>query len=124
MYAIRSYYAGITVLGGELYVTDSGNNTIRRVTTAGVVTTIAGNPGSTGSADGDGDAALFNNPQGIVALGGNLYVADTGNSTIRKVTTGGTVERFAGSAGNPGDDDGPSSAARFRSPLGIAAMGT
>ena len=116
--------AGITVLGGELYVTDSGNNTIRRVTTAGVVTTIAGNPGSTGSADGSGITALFNNPQGIVALGGDLYVADFGNNTIRKVSTGGNVTTIAGSAGNPGAADGPSSVARFRSPLGIATLGT
>lgn len=115
---------GITVLGGELYVTDSGNNTIRRVTTAGVVTTIAGNPGSTGSADGSGTTALFNNPQGIVALGGDLYVADFGNNTIRKVSTGGNVTTIAGSAGNPGSADGTATVARFRSPLGIATLGT
>jgi len=113
---------GITVLGGDLYVSDSGNNTIRKVTTAGVTTTIAGNAGSTGSSDGTGTAALFNNPQGIVALGGNLYVADSGNSTIRRVTTGGTVTTVAGSAGNPGSANGSSSAARFRNPLGIAAL--
>jgi hypothetical protein len=116
--------AGITVLGGDLYVSDSGNNTIRRVTTAGVVTTIAGNPGSTGSADGSGTTALFNNPQGIVALGGDLYVADFGNNTIRKVSTGGNVTTIAGSAGNPGSADGTSTVARFRSPLGIATLGT
>ncbi len=114
---------GITALGGELYVTDSGNNTIRRVTTAGVVTTVAGDPGSTGSTDGSGTTALFNNPQGIVALGGDLYVADSGNNTIRKVTTGGDVTTVAGSAGIPGSADGLSAVARFRSPLGIAVLG-
>jgi NHL repeat len=115
---------GITSLGGDLYVSDSGNNTIRRVTTAGVVTTIAGNPGSTGSADGSGTTALFNNPQGIVVLGGDLYVSDSGNNTIRKVTTGGNVTTLAGSAGIPGSADGSSTVARFRSPLGIATLGT
>jgi len=115
--------AGITALGGDLYVSDSGNNTIRKVTTAGVTTTIAGTAGSSGTSDGSGTTeALFNNPQGIVALGGDLYVADSGNNTIRKVTTGGTVTTIAGSAGNPGDKDSPD--ARFRSPLGIAVLGT
>ena len=114
---------GITALGGDLYVTDSGNHTIRKVTTVGIVTTIAGNPGSTGSADGSGAAALFNNPEGIVASGGDLYVADSGNHTIRKVTTVGDVTTLAGSAGIAGSADGPSAVARFRSPLGIAVLG-
>jgi sugar lactone lactonase YvrE len=115
---------GITALGGDLYVTDSENHTIRKVTTGGLVTTIAGNPGSTGSADGSGTTALFNNPQGIVALGGELYVADSGNHTIRKVTTGGDVTTLAGSAGIAGSADGPPAVARFRSPLGIAVFGS
>ncbi|MGB5995381.1 MAG: hypothetical protein WBG20_08195, partial [Candidatus Deferrimicrobiaceae bacterium] len=114
---------GITALGGDLYVTDSENHTIRKVTTVGLVTTIAGNAGSTGSADGSGTTALFNNPQGIVVLGGELYVADSGNHTIRKVTTGGDVTTLAGSAGIAGSTDGPSAVARFRSPLGIAVLG-
>lgn len=115
---------GIAALGGDLYVTDSGNNTIRKVTTAGVVTTVAGNPGSTGVSDGNGTSALFNNPQGIVASAGDLYVADSGNHTIRKVTTGGSVTTVAGSAGNPGSEDGSSTVARFRSPLGIGVLGS
>jgi hypothetical protein len=114
---------GITALGGDLYVTDSGNHTIRRVTTSGLVTTIAGNPGSTGSADGSGTTALFNDPQGIVALGGELYVADSGNHTIRKVTTAGVADTLAGSPGTPGSENGSSAVARFRSPLGIGALG-
>ncbi|MGW8284351.1 MAG: NHL repeat-containing protein [Candidatus Deferrimicrobiaceae bacterium] len=116
--------AGITALGGDLYVSDSGNNTIRMVTTAGVTTTIAGTAGSSGASDGNGTAALFSNPQGIVGLGGDLYVADSGNNTIRKVTTGGTVTTVSGSAGNPGSADGIATVARFRSPLGIAVLGT
>ncbi len=114
---------GITALGGDLYVTDSENHTIRKVTTGGLVTTIAGDPGTTGSADGSGTTALFNNPQGIVVLGGDLYVADSGNHTIRKVTTGGDVTTLAGSAGNAGSANGSSADARFRSPLGIAVLG-
>ncbi len=114
---------GIAALGGDLYVTDSENHTIRRVTTGGLVTTIAGSPGATGSADGSGTAALFNNPQGIVALGGELYVSDSGNHTIRKVSTGGSVTTVAGSAGIAGAADGAATIARFRSPLGIAVLG-
>jgi hypothetical protein len=115
---------GIASLGGDLFVSDSENHTIRKVTTSGVVTTLAGNPGATGSADGTGTAARFNNPQGIVALGGDLYVVDSGNQTIRKLTTDGVVTTLAGSPGVPGSDDGTGSLARFRSPLGIAAIGT
>jgi sugar lactone lactonase YvrE len=115
---------GIASLGGDLFVSDSENHTIRKVTTSGVVTTLAGNPGATGSADGTGTAARFNNPQGVVALGGDLYVADSGNHTIRKVTTSGAVTTLAGSPGVPGSDDGTGSLARFRSSLGITAVGT
>ncbi len=115
---------GVTTLGGDLFVSDSENHTIRKVTTSGVVTTLAGNPGATGSADGTGTAARFNNPQGIVALGGDLYVVDSGNHTIRKVTTAGVVTTIAGNPGVPGSDDGIGSFALFRSPLGIAAAGS
>ncbi|MGB3400759.1 MAG: hypothetical protein WBA34_11395 [Candidatus Deferrimicrobiaceae bacterium] len=114
---------GIAAVAGDLYVADSQNHTIRKVTIAGLVTTIAGDPGQTGSADGTGTSARFNNPQGIVALGGDLYVTDTGNHTIRKVTTAGDVTTLAGSPGTPGSTDG-TVAARFNSPLGIAFVGT
>lgn len=115
---------GIAVLGGDLYVADSGNHTIRKVTTNGIVTTIAGTSGTTGSADGTGTAARFSNPQGIVALAGDLYVVDTGNNTIRKVTTAGVVTTLAGTAGTPGSADGTGGSARFDAPVGIAAIGT
>lgn len=115
---------GIASLGADLYVTDSENHTIRKVTTDGIVTTIAGNPGITGSADGTGDAARFNNPQGIVALDGDLYVVDTGNHTVRKVTMAGVVTTLAGTAGTPGSSDGIGASARFSSPLGIAVLGS
>lgn len=119
---------GIAALDNDLYVTDSQNHTIRKVTQAGVVTTLAGSPGVAGSLDNTtGSAALFNNPQGIVALNGALYVADTGNHTIRRVTPSGDVTTIAGLAGTPGSADGTGGAggtARFNSPLGIAVIGS
>jgi DNA-binding beta-propeller fold protein YncE len=76
-----------TTGAGNLYVADTGNNTIRKITPAGVVTTVAGSAGSTGSADGTGAAARFNGPEGIALDGaGNLYVADMLNNAIRKIT--------------------------------------
>ena len=82
---------------GNLYVLDSANHTIRKVTPAGEVTTFAGS-GSSGSDDGTGTAASFNEPVGVAFDGdGNLYVADTYNNTIRKVTPAGVVTTVAGS---------------------------
>ena len=72
---------------GNVYVADSGNHTIRKVTSAGVVTTLAGLAGSVGSADGTGSAARFSYPSGVaVDSAGNIYVADTYNHAIRKGT--------------------------------------
>ena len=108
----------------NLYVTDYDANTIRRVTSAGVVTTLAGSPGNAGSTDGTNGNALFNGPWGVaVDSAGNIYVADCGNSTIRKVTPVGTnwvVTTLAGSPGNPGPYDGTNSAAQFNYPRGVA----
>ena len=107
---------------GNLYVLDSANHTIRKVTPAGEVTTFAGS-GSSGSDDGTGTAASFNNPTGVAVDGdGNLYVADTYNSTIRKVTPAGVVTTFAGS-GSYGSDDGTGTAASFANPRGVAVDG-
>jgi sugar lactone lactonase YvrE len=107
---------------GNLYVADTGNNTIRKVTPAGVVTTLAGVPGSAGSADGPGATARFASPSGIAVDGaGNLYVADTGNNTIRKVTPAGVVTTLAGVPGSAGSADGAGAQTRFRGPAGIAA---
>ena len=106
---------------GNVYVADSGNSTIRKVTPSGVVTTLAGLAGSSGSADGTGSAARFAQPQGMaVDSAGNVYVADTSNSTIRKVTPGGVVTTLAGLAGNSGSADGTGSDARFAQPQGMA----
>lgn len=104
---------------GNIYVADLGNNEIRKVTAAGVVTTLAGSP-TVGSADGTGSAASFNSPAGVAVDGaGNVYVADSGNSEIRKITPAGVVTTLAGST-HPGTADGTGSAASFQLPMGIA----
>ncbi|MDR1850253.1 MAG: SMP-30/gluconolactonase/LRE family protein, partial [Zoogloeaceae bacterium] len=107
---------------GILYVADSGNQRIRKVTPDGVVTTLAGgnNEGKRSFADGKGSKARFFWPSGIaVDAAGNLYVADTDNQRIRKVTPDGVVTTLAGS-GEKGFADGEGSAARFCRPRGIA----
>ncbi len=106
---------------GNVYVADTSNNVIRKVTSAGVVTTLAGTAGSNGNADGLGAAARFNGPSGIaVDSAGNLYVADTYNHTIRAISADGTVTTLAGLAGNSGTADGAGSIARFSYPAGVA----
>jgi sugar lactone lactonase YvrE len=106
---------------GTVYVADTLNYTIRKITSSGVVTTLAGMPGQAGSADGAGVAARFNNPAGIaVDAAGTVYVADTDNSTIRTITPAGVVSTIAGLAGSAGSADGPGSTARFRFPKGVA----
>jgi sugar lactone lactonase YvrE len=106
---------------GNVYVADQGNSTIRKVTTAGVVTTLAGTAGTVGSADGTGSAARFGGPISVaVDSTGNVYVADRGNSTIRKVTTAGVVTTLAGTAGAFGSADGTGADARFSGPIDVA----
>lgn len=106
---------------GNLYVADYGNRTIRKITSTGTVSTLAGLPGSRGSTDGIGSAARFASPFAVAADGsGNIYVADYGNHTIRKITSAGTVTTLAGLADSPGSADGAGSAARFNQPVGIA----
>ena len=88
----------------------------------GTVTTFAG--GAQGSADGTGADARFADPQGVaVDGGGNVYVADRSNNTIRKVTPSGVVTTLAGTAGSSGSADGTGAAARFNSPSGVAVDG-
>lgn len=106
---------------GNLFVADAGNHTIRRVTPAGVVSTLAGSPGSAGTADGTGSAARFNQPMGVaVDSAGNVYVADTGNSLIRKITPAGAVTTIAGVVGISGAQSGPASSSLFTQPQGVA----
>jgi hypothetical protein len=113
---------GIVVDGSNnFYVCDTGNATIRKITSAGVVTTLAGAAGSRGTTDGTGSAALFSNPTGVAldsAL--NLFVSDSTNCTIRKITPAGVVTTFAGAAKAAGDADGAASAARFNNPTGVS----
>ena len=118
--------SGLAVDGsGNIYVADTGNDTIREITPAGAVTTLAGNPGYSGSADGSGSAASFYNPSGIAMDGsGNIYVADTGNDTIREITPAGAVTTLAGSPGSYGSADGVGTAAKFANPSGIAVDGS
>jgi sugar lactone lactonase YvrE len=110
--------------GGVLYVGDR-NSTIRKITSAGVVTTLAGLAGQRGSVDGAGSAARFEYPAGIaVGADGVIYVSDSENNIIRKVTPAGVVTTIAGLAGEQGSADGTGTAARFSYPQGIAVDGS
>lgn len=114
----------ITTDGVNLYVTDY--STIRRVVIAtGAVTTIAGTPGTPGTTDGVGPVARFYSSFGITTDGVHLYVADSGNFTIRKVDIAtGVVTTLAGTAGSPGSTDGTGATARFGLMSGITTDGT
>ena len=106
---------------GNVYVADGSNNTIRKITRAGVVNTLAGTAGTTGSTDATGAAASFNQPFGVATdSAGNVYVADSSNHTIRKITPAGVVSTLAGTAGLAGSTDATGAAARFNFPLGVA----
>ena len=121
--AARFYYpVGVAVdAGGTLYLTDADNHTIRKIAAAGDVSTVVGMPGSKGSTDGPGATARFNRPSGVaVDATGTLYVADTFNHTIRKVTPAGVVTTWAGVAGHKGSTDGPGAVARFYHPAAVA----
>jgi serine/threonine-protein kinase len=104
---------------GVLYVTDQGNSVIRSIS-GGTVSLFTGNPTSPGFANGTGGAAQFNHPAGIaIDNQGNLYVADSYNNRIRKITPQGVVSTYAGT-GAPGFADGDPGSATFNGPNGIA----
>ncbi len=106
---------------GNIYVADSGNNTIRKITPVGMVTTLAGCARITGSSDGKGSVAQFKHPTGVAAdSAGDIYVADMFNHTIRKITAAGQVTTLAGFPGMDGSTDGRGKSARFNFPSGIA----
>ncbi len=114
---------------GNLYVTDFGNHTIRKVAPAGIVSTFAGTPGVAGTNDGPASAALFNSPHGIALdKAGNVWVTDLSTNgfkggTIRKITPDGIVTTIAGVQSVSGTNDGVGSDARFGSPWGITVDG-
>jgi sugar lactone lactonase YvrE len=105
---------------GYIYVADTDNHTIRKITPDGIVTTLAGVAGSIGSIDGIGSVAKFFSPVGIAVDSlENIYVTESGNHTIRKITPSGVVTTVAGKALSFGDANGIASEARFYSPEGI-----
>ena len=111
----------VAAADGTFFVSNPGSNAIFKVTQDMVVTVFAGIPGRSGAADGPGSTARFNSPKGLV-LGhtGTLYVADSGNHTIRRITPEGQVSTFVGKLGRRGVADGQGSAARLDRPASIA----
>jgi sugar lactone lactonase YvrE len=117
--------AGVAVdAAGNVYVADTDNNTIRKITPDGIVSTLAGKAGEAGSDDGPGAAARFSTPTSVaVDAAGNVYVADNNNFTVRKITPAGNVTTLAGLAGKTGVTNGTGAVARFANPRGIAVDG-
>src|ERR1700712_133187 len=115
---------GVAVDGsGNLYIADYGNDVIRKISPAGVVSTFAGT-GAVGADNGAGTAATFDLPEGLaVDASGNVYVADNGNNLIRKITPAGVVSTLAGS-GIAGSANGTGTSASFNSPFGVAVDAT
>src|SRR5262249_4110742 len=106
---------------GVIYVADTGNNRIRRIGTDGTVSTIAGD-GPAGFKNGTGTQAEFSAPAGLAVDGqGHLYIADTGNSSVRFITPSGVVSIVAGD-GTIGSNDSPG--AHFNGLIGVAVDGT
>ncbi len=125
--ALFSSPAGVAVDASDnLIVADSLNDEIRKVTSAGIVRTIAGSTAvGYGSADGVGTSARFSSPNGVaVDASGNVYVSDQNNHTIRQITSAGVVITLAGNVDNAGTVDGIGSEARFNFPDGIAVDST
>jgi hypothetical protein len=112
---------GLATAGdGSLYVTDSGNHTIRRITPQGMVTTVAGEAGVPGSNDGPALQAHLNTPSGIdVNARGEVFIADTGNHVIRMLTRDGMLVTIAGTPGVAGFADGDAEQAMFSGPVGL-----
>jgi sugar lactone lactonase YvrE len=106
-------------LSGNLYVAEQGNNVIRKISPAGVVSTYAGD-GTAGYKDGAALSAEFNGPEGMVVDDvGNLYVSDSQNNVIREITPLGAVSTYAGD-GIAGYKDGAALSAEFAGPNGLA----
>jgi sugar lactone lactonase YvrE len=104
---------------GNLYIADSGNFVVRKISRDGTVAVLAGTVGQKGIADGDLATARFTNLRGIaVDSNGNVYVSD--ESAIRKIKADGTVSTLAGSVDESGNRDGEGASARFADPRAIA----
>lgn len=106
---------------GNIYIADTGNHTIRKISSTGIVSTLAGAVGNAGSSNGVGATARFFSPRGMAVDGsGVIYVADTGSHTIRKIDTSGIVSTIAGAVGVSGAIDGIGASATFNSPNSLA----
>ena len=117
--------AGLATDGRAVYVANSRNNTVEAIDlTARSLRIVAGKLFQEGNNDGVGDAARFNSPDGMTINGQDLYLCDTNNSDIRKITVSGTVTTVAGTANIGGTDDGTGTAAHFNNPTQIASDGT
>ncbi len=116
-----AFPTGVAVdVNGNVYVADRDNHLIRKITGAGVVTTLAGKSETPGYSDGSGASARFNAPNGVAVDGnGNVYVAEFSGHRIRKITPDGTVSTVAGN-GTPGFVQGTGTAAQFNKPAGVA----
>jgi len=114
---------GITFDGTNFYVADTAKSNISMVTTVGAVTTFAGT-GTAGNVDATGTAAAFSSPQGITTDGTYLYVADTGNHTIRKILISSVAVTTIAGTGTAGNVDATGTSASFYNPSGITTDGT
>jgi sugar lactone lactonase YvrE len=123
--ALFTYPEGVATDGADnVYVADTGNDLIRKITQAGVVTTIAGMAGMAGTIDGSGVAARFDHPRGVTTdSAGNVYVADTRNDIIRKITPAGAVTTVVGQPGVTGYVPGPLPGL-LNAPNSVAIFGT
>ncbi len=112
---------GMTISGQNLYLCDTNNSDIRQITVSGTVTTVAGTANISGTEDGTGSAAHFNLPTQIATDGTALYVADSGNSTIRRITLADMkVKTIGGQAGTSGKTEGGADKSLFSGPRGVA----
>jgi DNA-binding beta-propeller fold protein YncE len=112
---------GMTINGQNLYLCDTNNSDIRQVSISGTVTTVAGTANIAGTEDGTGSAAHFNLPTQIATDGTSLYVADSGNSSIRRITLADfKVKTIAGQSGTSGKTEGGIDKSLFSGPRGVA----
>ena len=115
-----AYASGVAVSSGSVWLADTNNERIRKVSSGGIATTLAGSALSAPFADGTGAAATFNRPTGLALdAAGNAYIAESGGHRIRKVSPAGVVTTLAGT-GQAAFADGPAASAAFEGPMGMA----